>query len=250
MKRDEKNFFTLLLTIIFILIGVIGLNIYFLSFKEVETLKIILIIITATIGIFTFAIIWSIFIIYRVINGKKISASNYRAIKSLMGVLFPILIGISKIFKIDKNSIRRVFAEVNNFLVMTKNIKVRNNEILILLPHCLQDSKCEYKITNDINNCRRCGKCDIDSIIEICNKYNVKAIVATGGTLAREWIKKTKPKAIIAVACERDLASGINDVKILPVYGITNERPNGPCFDTKVDVRKIENAIKDFLKEG
>jgi hypothetical protein len=31
------------------------------------------------------------------------------------------------------------------------------------------------------------------------------------------------------------------------VIGILNERPNGPCINTKVDIRKVREAISDFL---
>jgi len=36
------------------------------------------------------------------------------------------------------------------------------------------------------------------------------------------------------------------DVKGLPVYGILNKRPNGPCKDTFVDVIELEKAIEHF----
>ena len=86
-------------------------------------------------------------------------------------------------------------------------------------------------------------------ILKLKEKYGINIVVATGGTLAREWIRKTKPQCIIAVACERDLSSGINDIKHIPVMGVLNDRPNGPCFNTSIDVEKIDEAIRLFLKE-
>ena len=74
-------------------------------------------------------------------------------------------------------------------------------------------------------------------------------VVATGGTLARQLVAKARPKAIIAVACERDLTSGIQDVFPIPVIGIFNERPFGPCFNTRVDIDRVEEAIQ-LLAEG
>jgi hypothetical protein len=31
------------------------------------------------------------------------------------------------------------------------------------------------------------------------------------------------------------------------VIGILNDRPNGPCINTKVDIQKVRKAILDFL---
>jgi len=72
--------------------------------------------------------------------------------------------------------------------------------------------------------------------------------VATGGTLARDFVKHYKPEAIIAIACERDLTSGIQDVTPLPVIGILNIRPNGPCNNTEVDFAEVELALEYLCK--
>lgn len=249
MKRDEKSFLFVLIAIITILLILGATSLYLSTIDDTNVLKAILIFVFVVLVVSIMVFLWTTFLIYRVINNKKISKVNHRLLEGFLGNIYPLIIWISKVFKVDIDNIRRVFGKVNNFIVMTKNIKVNENELLILLPHCLQDSECQYKITTDINNCRMCGKCDIKGIVDLCNKYNVKAVVATGGTLAREWIKKKRPKAIIAVACERDLASGINDIKVIPVMGIFNQRPNGPCFNTKVDLGNLEEGIKIFLEE-
>ena len=93
-----------------------------------------------------------------------------------------------------------------------------------------------------------CGKCEIKDLIELSDQYQVKIAVATGGTLARRIIVDNRPEAIVAVACELDLTSGIQDSYPIPVVGILNERPNGPCINTKVDIQKVRDAILDFLE--
>lgn len=249
MRKDEKRFLFILIAIVAILVTISMISVFFLFLESIYVMRFLLIVFLFVLSILIITIIWIIFMLYRISSNKEISSNKYKFLRRILGVVYPFLILISKLFKVDIDSIRRVYGKINNILIKTKNIRVSNEEILVLLPHCLQDSKCEYKITNEIRNCKMCGKCDIKDIVNLSNKYNVDVAVATGGTLAREWIKKKKPKAIIAVACERDLASGINDVKVIPVIGIFNERPNGPCFNTKVDVKKIEEAIKYLLKE-
>ena len=56
-----------------------------------------------------------------------------------------------------------------------------------------------------------------------------------------------KPKAIVAIACERDLTEGILDTSPISVLGILNIRPEGPCKNTRVDLNKVLNAIDFFL---
>ena len=161
--------------------------------------------------------------------------------------LFPIALSLGQLVGIDREKIRASFIAVNNQLVHNRGVHVKPEQVLILAPHCLQWSDCPHKITIDVNNCRRCGKCPIDDLHRLAGTYGVKLAVATGGTLARSFVKNYRPKAIVAVACERDLTSGIQDVKDLPVMGVLNIRPQGPCFNTLVDIKEVEKSICDFL---
>jgi hypothetical protein len=83
---------------------------------------------------------------------------------------------------------------------------------------------------------------------ELKTRYGFTQMTVTGGTEARRSIGKLRPQGVIAVACERDLLSGVNDVKgRVPVLAFANRRPEGPCRNTVVDMQKIENGIKLFL---
>lgn len=163
--------------------------------------------------------------------------------------LFPFAVGLGRIFNVPRGKVEQSFVAVNNALVRQHHIKVPSNRLLILTPHCLQLDTCPRKITRNVENCRQCGGCCIGSLLGLCHKYNMHLVVATGGTLARQLVAKARPKAIIAVACERDLTSGIQDVFPIPVIGIFNERPFGPCFNTRVDIDRVEEAIQ-LLAEG
>ena len=44
------------------------------------------------------------------------------------------------------------------------------------------------------------------------------------------------------------LTTGIQDKYPIPVIGILNERPNGPCINTEVDMEKVKRAVADFLE--
>jgi len=145
-----------------------------------------------------------------------------------------------------KESWQESFLNLNNEIVLSQARDISHKNILLLLPHCLQSSDCKIRITKDIEDCAECGNCDIAEIKKMANTYNVKAAVATGGSLARKLIKDHAPNVIIAVACHRDLTDGVRDSWRVSVYGVLNERPKGPCFDTNVSIKTIEFAIKKF----
>ncbi len=184
-------------------------------------------------------------LILTLIRGKEIFlAARLRGI--VVEVLFPIMIGVGKLLGISKEKIQQSFVEVNNLLVRARCAESRPKRLLLLMPHCLQFNECAIKVTSDANKCKACGKCKIKDLVELSHKYGVHLSVATGGTLARRRVAEAKPQAIIAVACERDLTSGIQDAYPLPVIGILNERPFGPCFNTSVDISKVAEALEFF----
>ena len=158
------------------------------------------------------------------------------------------MILMGRLLGVSKEKVKQSFIELNNHLVRSNTHRTRPNRLLILLPHCIQNFDCQVKITGNVKNCKRCGKCEIKDLIELAEQHQVKIAVATGGTLARRIIVENKPEAIVAVACELDLTSGIQDSYPIPVIGILNERPYGPCVNTKVDIEKVRDALLDFLE--
>jgi len=166
----------------------------------------------------------------------------------VLNFIYPLAFVLSRMLSINKDIIRGSYIEVYNQITKYRLKDAAMDKILILAPHCLQRSDCPYKITIDVNNCRRCGRCPIDRLCNLAETYRVKLAVATGGTLARDFVKHYKPEAIIAIACERDLTSGIQDVTPLPVIGILNIRPNGPCNNTEVDFAEVELALEYLCK--
>lgn len=180
---------------------------------------------------------------------KVIPKSLKKPVKVSIRILYPIIVGIGKPLGYDKKTIRNAYAQLNNHLVLSNEYHFKGEEIMILTPHCLQKSTCGLRVTQNPDLCKRCGQCNVDDLVGLKEKYGIQLAIATGGTLARRKIMELKPKAIIAVACERDLISGLQDVKNLPVLAIVNRRPEGPCVNTEMDIEKVENGIRHFLKE-
>lgn len=162
-------------------------------------------------------------------------------------LLFPIATTLGQLVGINKVLLRTSFVKVNNTLTIAQSKRIKGNRILILLPHCIQIDVCNRKITSDLHNCVQCGRCPVGDLLKMEEKYKIKIEIVNGGTLARKRVAEFRPSGIVAVACERDLTSGIQDVYPIPVYGVLNDRPNGPCVNTCVDMNLVEEAIGFFM---
>ncbi|MGY5266106.1 DUF116 domain-containing protein [Paraclostridium bifermentans] len=242
------NFKKYMTTTVF-LIGIllfllVGLNIFMNSLENIFS-----ILVNGVIILLLIITIFSTLVTYMVVNDKRVNKYIMKVNFSIVSFLYPVLIVLGNTLNVPKNEIRKVYIKLNNNYIYSNRYKIKPEDILILIPHCIQKSECKLKITTNVRNCKSCGLCNVKDLIDLQDKYNVHVFIATGGTLARKKIKETRPKAVVAVACERDLTAGVQDIRQVPVLGVFNKRPNGPCVDTKIDANEVENAIKFFIGE-
>lgn len=141
-------------------------------------------------------------------------------------MFFSSAVKLAKIFGISRDKIGNSFVKFHNDLMYATRTGKNTKRFLLLLPRCLSS-----ETRKQIN--------------ELCNKYQCKAFTAFGGDEARKIIREQRPTAVIGVACERDLISGIQDTAPkIPVLGLPNKRPEGPCKNTFVDIKELEGIIK------
>jgi hypothetical protein len=190
------------------------------------------------IGVVVFAIL--IFLMFGSIAITALTEKGYllSCIKEnfFFSYLVPVAVRLGKRFGVSRDRMGNSLIKVSNIIVHAKSKshpqygKVDPNRLLVLLPRCLSK---ENKKT----------------IMEIVEKNKLISFTVAGGSAARLKIKEMKPQAIIAVACERDLVSGLQDVAPkIPVLAIPNKRPEGPCKNTYINIEVLATSIKDFLR--
>jgi hypothetical protein len=119
--------------------------------------------------------------------------------------------------------------KVYNAFALHRGRSVGRGELLVLIPRCL-------------------SKETLDGVLGVAGKYGVPVFVATRGQLARRVIRERRPRAVVAVACERDMVSGLHDVAgKVPVLGLTMTLPSGPCKDALLDLPRLEEWVRTYL---
>jgi hypothetical protein len=136
---------------------------------------------------------------------------------------------VGEMFGVQRDWTDHASVLVYDRLALARSRTVSPNELLILIPRCL-------------------SRTALDGVLDIARRYDVSAFVATRGQLARRVIRERRPRAVVAVACERDMISGLHDVAgRVPVLGLTMQLPNGPCKDASIDISKMEEFVKKYL---
>ncbi|AXA37279.1 MAG: DUF116 domain-containing protein [Candidatus Hydrogenedentota bacterium] len=137
----------------------------------------------------------------------------------------------ARLFGISKDRLGYSLVEIHNEFSRKRRALAAEGRILCLAPRCLE-------------------RANVDEIRALLREYDCDFYVAPNGALARQKIVQAKPAAIIGIACERDLLTGIRDVgHRLPVLGIANKRPIGPCKGAFIDLEELREAVVVFRKQ-
>lgn len=246
-ETSDKRLLWTLSLLTFLSFSFIGTGIYLISHRRLRDINSSLPDLLLIIIIFFLAFVaFNLFIIaISVTKGRRIAHAEALR-KIFFRFFYPAMVILARIAGISREKTQQIFIDANNILVRSNPRYVKPERLLVLLPHCLQFNECDIRITWDVYKCAGCGKCEIKDLVEIAKEANIHLSVATGGGIARKIVDEKKPEAIIAVACERDLSSGIMDSYPLPVLGIINKRPFGPCFNTMVELEDVKEALRYF----
>jgi phosphohistidine swiveling domain-containing protein len=125
---------------------------------------------------------------------------------------------------------------------------------ILLLPHCLRDSqRCQATYGQNGLECKACKPtCAINRLRRAAKEAGYGGVcVAPGGSLAVEYVRQHRPRAIVAVACPKELEMGLEAVANLgqspdwdsPVIMVIPLLKDG-CVDTQVDVERALATIR------
>lgn len=130
----------------------------------------------------------------------------------------------------QRDRVENAAVKVYNRLALARVKAVQSGELLLLVPRCL-------------------SRATLDRVLEAAGARDVPVFVATRGQLARRVIRERRPRAVVAVACERDMVTGLHDVAgHVPVLGLTMTLPAGPCKDAELDHETLAMYMDAFVK--
>ncbi len=229
--NERKRTFLFISFIVFLIFLICSFFLLYLIYPRLQQVSSWLPTITlAVFAIFTILLLLGFFLTAITVVLDKNFLLGFIKKAYFINILFRLSVRVGGKFGISKDRMSNSFIKVNNALqkfICFGSIKAEN--LLILLPRCL---------SKDIRK----------RVQEICRQYDCKAYIASGGDAARRIIQEKRPLAILGVACERDLVSGIRDTTPkIPVIGIENKRPEGPCKNTLIDTELFEKTVASIL---
>jgi hypothetical protein len=181
-------------------------------------------------------------------SGKPLLLPLGRSTRAVMKLVAPAR-RLAGLFGSSRDRMAHSAVQVSNAITRaTHKGAGKPGPVLVLLPRCLQRPECAQPIVEDIDSCRRCGQCPMTALLELRDESEgfIMAVL-TGGSVVPAAVRHFEPRAVIGVACERELITGIYVVGDRPVIGVANRRPEGPCRATTVDMAELRAVVENFL---
>jgi hypothetical protein len=142
----------------------------------------------------------------------------------------------------------RLFVQFNNLLIRIRRVRVSPANLLLLVPRCLQKNGCAQTLGETLDDCRACGDCNVMDLLAVRDEFGLRCSMAAGGREALAFVRDPQVKAVVAVACEKELTQGILAVFPKPVLGVLNIQTNGPCRNTRLNPECVRAAIRSMLE--
>jgi uncharacterized protein len=145
---------------------------------------------------------------------------------------------------VDEKELFELYVETKNRAQMEKFAATSFDERIILLPRCMRAVDCPAEIGKNGYECKQCGKCAATEITKTTKELGYKGVfMLPGGSLGKTIVAKIKPKAVIGVACAKELVMGICMCERFGVFVQGVELLKDGCINTIVDMKTLISTL-------
>ena len=140
------------------------------------------------------------------------------------------------------------FCAWNNHRVKQVFLQRKARRALVLLPHCIQLSRCRADVLTDLGKCYECGLCAVGDLLPLKLERGWETRITNRSHKAYRETREYRPDLVVAVSCTDRLLKGLTKMPEVPCYVIPLELLHGMCVDTGFDVSHLMTAM-DVLVE-
>jgi hypothetical protein len=145
---------------------------------------------------------------------------------------------------INPENIDKLYIELKNSMYKDSFKRINPREKIVFLPQCLRNSKtCKAVLGPTGWICRKCSghkKCKVYRIKKKAESLGYMVFIVPGGSMVFKIIEKLKPRAVLGVACMKELIMATEALGI-PAQGIQLLRDG--CVNTDVNLEDVFRTL-------
>lgn len=146
----------------------------------------------------------------------------------------------------DVEIVDEIYIKLKNETNKELFARTQFSERLLFLPQCLRNTeKCRAPLGSEGYECQNCGRCIIAEVKRQAVALGYAGVyIVPGGSMVRKIVKRRKPKAVLGIACNFELAEGAEKIGMMRIacQGVPLLRDG--CKDTLADLEQILEVLK------
>jgi len=154
-----------------------------------------------------------------------------------MDVFYGLFKKFSENLGVDGKIVDQIEVEVRNKVNEKLFWKVKPQDKILVLPHCLRHTECEATLEASGLVCKDCQRCVIGVLKDKGESVGYQVFIIPGSTFLEKIVEKNKFNAVLGVACYQDLNPTMMEQSNFSCQGLPLLRDG--CMNTKVDIRVV-----------
>jgi uncharacterized protein len=138
---------------------------------------------------------------------------------------------------VDGKIVDQIGVEVRNKVNEKLFRKVKPQDKILVLPHCLRHAECEATLEESGLVCKDCQRCVIGMLKNKGESMGYQVFIIPGSNFLKKIVEKNNFKAVLGVACYQDLNLSMMNLSNFSCQGVPLIRDG--CMNTKVDSRMV-----------
>ena len=148
---------------------------------------------------------------------------------------------------VDAKIVDQIGVEVRNKVNEKFFKKIKPQDKILVLPHCLRHADCEAKLESSGLVCKDCNRCVIGVLKSKAENKGFKVFIIPGSTFLKKILEKNNFKAVLGVACYQDLNLAMMKLSKFSCQGVPLLKDG--CINTKVDPRAVLEKIDEIQEK-
>ncbi|WJI09123.1 DUF116 domain-containing protein [Methanobacterium sp. CWC-01] len=175
------------------------------------------------------------------ILGRKLLKEDRLIFPRLLLFTIDVFYGLFKKFAdkvgVDDKIVDQIGVEVRNKVNEKIFNRIKPQDKILVLPHCLRNAECEATLESSGLVCKNCNRCVIGVLKNKGEEMGYQVFIIPGSTFLKNIMEKNRFKAVLGVACYQDLNLAMNKLSKFHCQGVPLLRDG--CVNTKVDSRAV-----------
>ena len=148
---------------------------------------------------------------------------------------------------VDAKIVDQIGVEVRNKVNEKFFKKIKPQDKILVLPHCLRHVDCEAKLESSGLVCKDCNRCVIGVLKSKAENKGFKVFIIPGSTFLKKILEKNNFKAVLGVACYQDLNLAMMKLSKFSCQGVPLLKDG--CINTKVDPRAVLEKMDEIQEK-